>query len=257
MTATNTTNSWEHTVELPVGLLDQAQGRTATLRKMTGNDEAILADPKLRNNAARLITNLLSSCLTSLGGAQPVDVKTTRALTSADRNFLLLELRKLTFGTELECSYKCPRCNHLNRVSENLDEIEIRRPECAVANEITIKLEDGYREAETAWHHELSFVWPTGEDEEAAASRREVNASRQRDALLARCLRRVGSMDPRKVSAAGIRVLAELSMADRRRIQRTLDEHAPGPDLTRTISCEACSEDFRTMLDMTHFFPLA
>jgi hypothetical protein len=72
---------------------------------------------------------------------------------------------------------------------------------------------------------------------------------------MARCLLRVGDLEPRRVRALGTSVLAELSMADRRRIQRALDAAAPGPDLTRTVVCDHCFEEFRTTLDMSQFFP--
>jgi hypothetical protein len=67
----------------------------------------------------------------------------------------------------------------------------------------------------------------------------------------------VGDLDQRRVSALGVRVLADLSMSDRRLVQRALDAEAPGPDLTRTIVCDHCGEEFRTTLDMSQFFPLA
>lgn len=253
--------SWEQTVELPVGLPVEggppAEHRAATLRKMTGNEEALLADPRLRANGARLISALLSSCVTSLDGCRPVEQKHTRSLFSADRNFLLLELRRLTFGDELECSYRCPRCGSATQVVEDLREIEVRALDGGVPGEVTVTLQDGYQESGGELHFELTFALPTGEDEEAAAGRKDHNPSRQRDALLARCLRRVGAMDPRKVQASGVRILADLSMADRRRIQKALDEGAPGPNLVRDVACEACGEEFRSTLDMTRFFPLA
>jgi hypothetical protein len=97
---------------------------------------------------------------------------------------------------------------------------------------------------------------PTGEDEEAAGSRRDGNPARQRDALLARCLKQVGDLESRRIQAMGIRILAELSMADRRLIHKALDDAAPGPDLTRQVIYDHCGEEYRATLDMSHFFPL-
>ena len=53
--------TWQETVVLPVGYMEEGNGkvhREATLRKMTGNEEALLADPKLRSNGGKLITAL-------------------------------------------------------------------------------------------------------------------------------------------------------------------------------------------------------
>jgi len=252
-------NSWQQTVVLPVGGLDEtgAELRELTLRKMTGNEEALLAEPRARHNGGKLITALLANCVRT-ADAERLPSAVIRRLSSADRNYLLLELRRLTFGDEMQARYRCPRCQSTTAVTEDLAEIDVRRLDGdADAVEIPVELADGYRDPDRGCQRELVFGLPTGEDEEAAASGRDGNAARQRDALLARCLRRVGDLEPRRVSALGARVLADLSMSDRRLVQRALDAAAPGPDLTRLIVCDHCDEKFRTTLDMSQFFPLA
>src|SRR5262245_22681542 len=105
--------TWQETVALPVGYIDEDNGRVhreATVRKMTGNEEALLADPKLRGNGGKLITALLAACVTALDEVEKVTPAVIRGLFSADRNYLLLELRRLTFGDEMEAHYRCPRC---------------------------------------------------------------------------------------------------------------------------------------------------
>ena len=251
--------SWQRDVSLPVGFFDEEIGeivRAATLRKMTGNEEALLADPRLRANGGKLITALLASCVTALG-EKPGGNGRVRALSSADRNFLLLELRRLTFGDEMEAHYRCPHCQGTTLVVEDLSTIEVRRSEDdEEAPEIRVNLGDGYQDPDGNWQTEMVFALPTGADEEAAGTRRDANPARQRDALLARCLKQVGDLEPRRIRAIGTKILASLSMSDRRRIQKGLDDAAPGPDLTRSVLCEQCGEEYRTTLDMSDFFPL-
>ncbi len=246
------------TVTLPVGLSgadeETREVREVAIRKMTGREEALLTDPKLRHNAGKLITALLTSCVSDQDG-KPLDAALVRRLASADRNFLLLELRRATFGDEMEAHYRCPRCQGGTIVLEDLGTTEVRDQD-AGGGDIHVLLEDGFTDNDGQCHRELVFALPTGEDEEATGARRDANPSRQRDALLARCLRRVGELEDRRVRALGVRLLAELSMSDRQLIRRTLDSQAPGPDLTRTVICEHCDEEFRTTLDMSHFFPL-
>src|SRR4051812_43212944 len=84
--------------ELPIGVRD-GEGRlhrTGTLRKMTGRDEAILADPQNQRNGGKLVTELLSSCVTSLGDLPAVNGGVVADMYSADRNYLLLRLRSAT-----------------------------------------------------------------------------------------------------------------------------------------------------------------
>jgi hypothetical protein len=252
------TGGWTQTVLLPVGGVDEsgAELQELSLRKMTGNEEALLAEPRGHTNGGKLITELLVSCVRTVD-SQRLPRTVIRRLSSADRNFLLLELRRLTFGDEMEARYRCPRCQGTTAVTEDLGDLEVHRlQEDGEAVETLVELADGYRDPEHGCQRELVFGLPTGEDEEAAGAGRDGNASRQRDALLARCLRRVGDLEPRRVRALGPRVLAELSMADRRRVQRTLDAAAPGPDLTRTIDCAHCGHEFRAALDMSQFFPV-
>jgi hypothetical protein len=250
---------WQQTVVLPVGGRDEtgAELRELTLRKMTGHEEALLAEPRVRHNGGKLITALLANCVRT-PDAERLPATVVRRLSSADRNYLLLELRRLTFGDEMEARYRCPRCQATTAITEDLAEIDVRRVDGDGDElEIPVELVDGYRDPDSRCQRQLVFGLPTGEDEEAAASGREANAARQRDALLARCLHRVGDLEPRRVSALGIRVLADLSMSDRRLVQRALDAAAPGPDLTRAIVCDHCGEEFRTTLDMSQFFPVA
>jgi hypothetical protein len=244
---------------LPVGYPDEhgTLRRDVHLRKMTGREEAILADAQLRGNGGKLISALLASCITGIDGVDKIALQVARKLYSADRNYLLLELRRLTFGDRMEASYRCPRCHGSTAVDEDLSTLDVRHiDDHAAALEIHVTLKDGYKDADGNWHHDLVFGLPTGEDEEVAAGRRDTNTARQRDALMARCLRQVGTLDPRKIQAMGVRIVADLSMADRRTIQQALDAAAPGPNMTRTVDCAGCGDEFRASLDMSQFFPL-
>lgn len=250
--------TWQTTTELPVGYLNEADRtitRQVTLRKMTGREEALLADPKLRGNSGKLISALLANCVVSIAGINQVNPNIIRSLASGDRNFLLLELRRLTFGDELPARYRCPSCQGITEVWENLSELETKQAEDA-AQEIQVVLKDGYQDPDGNWQYDVCLRLPNGEDEEVAAGRRDTNPTRQRDALLARCLTRVGDLEERRIRALGVRILADLSMPDRRLIQKALDDAAPGPDLTREITCQHCGEVYQAGLDMSNFFPL-
>ena len=246
---------WQVTVTLPVGGHDDPDLSEVTLRKMTGNEEALLAEPRLRANGGRLVTALLSACSSDADG-RGLPPAVLRGLTSADRNYLLLELRRLTFGDEMEARYPCPHCRAVTVLAEDLGTVEVRRIEPDETSEVHVELADGYRDPDHGVQRDLVLGLPTGADEEAAGGAPGGNPARQRDALLARCLIRVGGLEPRRVAALGARVLAELSMSDRRLIQQALDDASPGPDLTRTVTCDGCGADFRAGLDMSRFFPL-
>src|ERR1700753_789894 len=95
-------------VVLPVGYADPAGRihRRAALRKMRGHEEALLYDASL--TAGRLVNELLRACLRRLGDLGEVTPELCTRLYSADRNYLLVELRRFTLGDALPCTYLCP-----------------------------------------------------------------------------------------------------------------------------------------------------
>ena len=122
-------HSREFEIELPIGHLD-ADGRlhrTAALRKMTGRDEAIMADKNNRNNAARMITELLANCLIRIGDIEKPGRSIVQQLYSGDRYFLLMKLREITFGPDMQASYSCPTCREANGLIEDLSALEVLR----------------------------------------------------------------------------------------------------------------------------------
>src|ERR1051325_2443564 len=105
--------SREIEVTLPIGYTDEEgrHHRTVVLRKMTGKEEAILADRRNQRNGGKLVTELIHSCMVRLGDLPKNGTKTVEGMYSADRNFLLIKLRSITFGSELPARYACPSCN--------------------------------------------------------------------------------------------------------------------------------------------------
>jgi hypothetical protein len=241
--------------ELPIGYVDE-DGRLyhdAALRKMTGREEALLADRKLRRNAGRLVTELLGNCLTRIGTLSPVPPHVVSRLTSVDRNYLLVELRKFTFGPELEGSYACPSCGETNFVLENLDELPVRRLNGSGAPEIIVELEDGFEDRGELYSM-MVFRLPNGLDEEKTASQIKENASRGMNAMLARCLVQLGDMADDRREMLGTKIMTDLTLSDRTRIERAFRQEIPGVNLRRDLQCDFCGHRFDMTLDMSSFF---
>jgi hypothetical protein len=172
-------------------------------------------------------------------------------LTSSDRNFLLLELRKITFGSQLEATYACPACRESTIAIEDLDDVPVRRVDGPT--QIVVELEDGYDDRGD-FHTVLTFRLPTGQDEEKVALVGRENPTLGVNALLARCLVSVGDMDTNRREALGTKIVTDLTLGDRGRIERAFREGMPGVDLTRDLTCDWCSRPIHTSLDMTAFF---
>jgi hypothetical protein len=244
---------------LPIGYSDDQGGqqRRVVIRKMTGREEAILADRRFQRNGGKLVSELLHSCLISVGEIAKNGKNMITDMYSADRNYLLLKLRSITFGADLEASYTCPACSETIQVTENLDDLPVRAlPDGEGVEDVLVELQDGYYDRDGQLYTSLTLRLPTGRDEEVVASQMRQNPSLGKNALLARCLKSLGDMPKHRLEAMGPRILADLTMTDRRMIDRALNDAAPGVDLVREIECTSCGHTFKTTLDLSHFLAL-
>ncbi len=249
----------EFEVTLPVGYTDPegTTHRRVVLRKMTGREEAILADRKYQRNGGKLVTELLHNCIVGLGDLESNGRGPVMGMYSVDRNYLLLKLRSITFGAELEASYTCPGCGESLSTIENLDELPVRvLADGEEAQELAVELADGYVDREGQVHTALTMRLPTGADEEAVAPQMRDNPSLGKNALLARCVKSLGEVPVHRLEALGPRIMSELTMSDRRLVDKALNEAAPGVDLVRELECPRCSKSFPASLDLSNFLAL-
>ena len=242
--------------ELPVGYVDEdgRVHRTAVLRKMTGKDEAIMADRRNRNSAARMLTELIASCLVRVGSIERPTTQIAQSLYSADRYYLLLKLREITFGPDMEATYSCPTCKESQTFTEDLTAMPVTRLEGAVPEDLVVELEDGFFDrASGETYFTAVFRYPNGLDEERVTAVTRENASLGKNALMARCLVSFGDIPKPRLEALGSGVFNELTLGDRARIDRALNEDSPGVDLRRHVVCSACGRTFDATLDLSNF----
>lgn len=245
----------EFEVLLPVGYSDEAGHihRRAIIRKMRGHEEALLYDQTL--SAGRLVTELIRSCLVRLGSLEDVSSQVVSKLYSVDRNFLLLELRRITLGDHLSAQYVCPRCGTEISGIQDLSNIPVRRlEEGQVLSDIILQLDDGYIDREGVIHTEITLTLPRGVDEEFVSSLAEKDPLKAQDVLLLRCIRRFGTLPSEALEAYGIKILRDLTMGDRQRVYQTLNSQMPGIDFQCPVRCSSCGVTFQGVLDVANFF---
>lgn len=245
----------EFEVRLPVGYSD-ASGqvvRQAVLRKMCGHEEALLYDADLV--AGRLVTELITSCLLRLGDLKAVTADHVRRLYSADRNYLLLELRRITLGDRLQAAYVCPRCHTALTVQEDLSSLPVRwLEEDQLLEDFTLELQDGYTDRQGQLHKRLVLTLPTGGDEEFVLPMVLKDPLKAQDALMLRCIKQFGALSANALEAYGVRVLRDLTLGDRLRLQACFNRLTPGVDFMRPVVCGACGVSFEGILDVSSFF---
>lgn len=243
---------------LPIGYTDET-GRVhhrAVIRKMRGHEEALLYDLTL--TAGQLVTELIRSCLVRLGDLENVGEDIVSQLYTADRNYLLLELRRITLGDRLRASYLCPRCGSDVPVMEDLSQIEVRRlDEGQTLGDITLELEDGYVDREGTFHTELTLTLPRGVDEEFVSPMAAKDPLRAQDALMLRCIKRFGTLPKAALEAYGVKILRDLTLGDRQRLQSAFNSQTPGVNFQRSVHCGQCEMMFEGVMDVSGFFILS
>lgn len=238
---------------LPIGYADE-DGRVhneAVLRKMRGHEEALLYDDSL--SAPGLVTELIRGCLLRLGDIEQPDAAVISALYTADRNYLLLEIRRITLGDLMSAVYRCPACGSGVMVTEDLGALPVRHLDGGQPEDRVVELEDGYTDHHGEHHTSVELALPRGDDEEFVAPMLDRDPLKAHDALLLRCVRRFGSLPRSALEAYGVKILRDLALGDRRRLQRAIDGEAAGVDFARAVSCGECGSAFEQMLDVSRF----
>jgi len=203
-------------VTLPGGLwVDGGRRRDAAVRPLTGEDEAFLLDEGAELSPAHRSTALLARCVVRLGGEEPVGTEAVRSLDAGDRQALLLELRRATFGDRLECVLACPACGEALDLDLRVDDL----------------LVPPYAERPPEHEAELGgavvrFRLPTGVDEEAAAFAARDGEEAAAAAVLRRCLAAPDAVDDDTAAALGER----------------MGELDPQADVVLELACAACGE---------------
>ena len=108
-----------YTFTLPSGL-------EAELREMTGADESLLTNRRLMKDGEG-VNQVLRNCLVRLGDRTELAAKDVLDLLSGDRLFLLVKLRQISFGDEVDLSLACPAkdCGEVTDVHIALDDLEV------------------------------------------------------------------------------------------------------------------------------------
>jgi hypothetical protein len=208
---------------LPGGLIleDGRRLMRASLRGLTGREEEWLGEAS-GVPSARKVTFVLSSCVTALDG-EAVDEQRIRRMLVGDRDYLMLELRRLTLGDDVVAVVACPACQASMDVEFRVSGVPVeRRPQSA------------------EWHEGecgVRFRLPAGGDQEAILG---LDAKAAEGAMLSRCV----------AHDEGASLTAEQQGA----LIAEMEREAPRVDLELDLTCPECHHRFLLPFDTTAFF---
>ncbi|MBZ5523735.1 MAG: hypothetical protein LAP21_15995 [Acidobacteriia bacterium] len=237
-------------LELPGGVLDNRGQcfKTVIVRQLTGRDEELLADRRYRN-AAQQVSEFLAQVLVEIPGLdKPVSKELVSEMLIGDRDYLLLRLRQICLGDQVEQVMRCPApaCGQKADVEFLISELPVRRVK-AVQPLYEFDLSEPLQKSDPRSGH-VALRLPTGLDLEAILECKDVNPAMANTKLFARIVKKLGR-EPLSEDAA-----RELPMRARHEITDFLRKITPGPELKIEIQCPHCGGDMSYPFDLYGFF---
>lgn len=226
-------------VELPGGFLtsDGAIVRSAEVRELTGFDEEAMAKA---GTSAKIMSLLLQRGVVKVGEEKP-NQDTFNNLLAGDRDALLLAVRRVTYGSELEYQLVCPECRETVDVKIDLStDVEYRRLDDDSERRFVMDLRGG-----TA-----VVALPNGSAQRALLQAEDKTYAELNTLLLRHCVLEVNDFPV--VNEDSVR---KLSIKDREAILDELAKRSPGPDLNGVKkACPSCEEDINIPLTLSGLF---
>lgn len=241
------------TCRLPGGYRDQRGQlhREAELVPLSGHEEELLADLEAPASAA-LVTTVLSRCTRRIGSLSPVGEDLARGLLVADRQFLLLKLHQVSFGSRVQATVSCPwpDCGERADLDFSIDDVPVRGAHHpGPLHRMELSAEAALVDEHGQVHREVVFRLPDGADQEAISPLLARDEAAALTALLGRCVQRIGAVDTPDEGS-----LLRLPALGRAEIERAMEAAAPKLELTMDLRCPECGRPFSMPLELQDFF---
>lgn len=225
-----------------------------TLREMTGKDEEAIHKSDVKNNGSKVVSTLLTRCVSSIGTLTPKSVggrhkweEIIKSLLVGDQDYMLIQLRKLSIGEEIEVNHVCPNkdCKAKLHTVLSVDELEI--VPFQGERVIEFELPRGYKDRKGVLHKTGTLRLPTGLDREILTPLARTNLAKAETVLLTRlCKFDDGAYIDDDV-------MGSLSIRDREYLQKLLQEHNFGVKLETEVVCDSCGESFTGSFNASNF----
>lgn len=224
-----------------------------TLREMTGKDEEAIHKSDTKSNGSKVVSTLLSRCVTRIGTLTPKSLgrqkweELIKSLYTGDQDYMLIQLRKISIGEEIELNHVCPNkeCKAKLNTVLSVDELEV----IPFSGERVIEFElpRGYKDKKGVLHKTGTMRLPTGLDREVLTPLAKTNLAKAETVMLTRlCKFDDGAYVDEDV-------MGSLSIRDREYLQKLLQEHFFGVKLETEITCDSCGESFVGSFNASNF----
>ena len=211
-------------------VFELASGGEIELREMTGAEEELLTNQRLIRTGDA-VNQVLRNCTVRLGDNEEPSIEDVLGLLSGDRLFILVKLRQVSLGDEVELELSCasPACGAVSPVVIDIDDLETTP--YGKEREFTFELPGSART--------VRFGYLDGHKEKRLAALKEPSIS---SAMLIRIIDVDGAAPSKKL-------MNEMSLRDRSALRQEMVRVDAGIDTTVEVDCESCGTTIRTRLE--------
>lgn len=229
-------------VRLPAGYLlpDGSVEYDVEVRELTGDDEEALAKSP---STARALMTILNRATVRIGDTK-VTPEMLDSMLAGDRETVLLQIRKATYGTTEDFRVNCPECDSEQVLTVDLDtDVEVKKLNDPMDRYWTVHLKAG----------EAKLSLPDGRTHKKIASSGESKTIAELNTtVIAECLHKVGDSP-----SLGAGTARSLGVADRQKIVDEIAKRQPGPQLAEVVKkCESCGAEIPLPLSLAYLFRL-
>jgi hypothetical protein len=211
----------------------------AVVRELTGADEEAVAKV---SDVGRGLMTILQRATVSIGENQAT-TDILDSLLAGDRELLLLEIRKITFGNEVELYGVCPDCGE----QDQLFTVDL-------TSDIKItKLSDPILDRNFDVECKVGTVrvtLPDGKTQKKVVQATDKTSAELDTMLLKDCVESING-----TPVFDVKQVLSLGVTDRRKILSEIADRNPGPDLSQVKKvCPSCSQEVTIPLSLVDLF---
>lgn len=237
-------------LDLPIGVFKEGKRiRGCVIRPMTGGTQKKLAQKQIRTDPIKLINTLLLDCVVSIDGLPRINHSTLNTLYVGDRDFLALEIRKISRGNDLTSVITCPSCREKLRMvsdlSKDIESISLDDLEYNVVDDIPQFTVNNPNSDET-----VTFTFPDGNAQANSMRYIQKNPVEGTYAVMLNC---VQSWNGKEAHEITLSVFDDLSLDWTDRLVDEFQKNCPGPIFEIPAECSNCGEDLRLSMVSSDF----
>lgn len=243
----------EMTFDLVGGYVDKdgTVHKDFEIREMNGTDEEAISKAEVKTNGAKVGRVLIERCCTRIGTLYKDDIKSNdwreiiQNLSVGDQDVILMRIRQVSLGEEIEGNYECPHCKAKITSLVGVDELETIPFDGERIFEF--ELPRGFKDKEGNLITNGKMRHPNGLDREVLDGVIRKNVGLANTMMLSRCITEI---EGTKVHDDFVR---NLSVKDRNYLLDLIKEHSYGINTSIELDCPECGESFKASLNAVNF----